>query len=264
MVPPVGRVPRDRGATSTSARGSKSRARDFQGALIRKPLDHERDNLESAGSDDQRVRPRAGRVRVTTSSSRRSLRPVRRRRPHRDPPELARLPPKTSKEAEHGQPPPNPDGRTADGLAHGLALPPEAGRRRGRERPPPEGRPAADRPPRRPPRARSRAGRRSTRRSSSEFVEQIGASDPKRLAAFHETGELDTSYQVAGLPRFRVNAFRQRGEISLRVPRDPERRARLRAARASGRRPAARRPAPRPRPRHRRHRRRARRRRSPR
>src|SRR5829696_6641386 len=36
-----------------------------------------------------------------------------------------------------------------------------------------------------------------------------------RLAAFHDTGELDTAYQVSGLPRFRVNAFRQRGEISF-------------------------------------------------
>ena len=43
----------------------------------------------------------------------------------------------------------------------------------------------------------------------------IGASAPARLAAFHETGELDTSYQEDGLPRFRVNAFRQRGDISF-------------------------------------------------
>jgi len=48
-----------------------------------------------------------------------------------------------------------------------------------------------------------------------EYVDEVGASDPNRLAAFHETGELDTSYQVPGLPRFRVNAFRQRGEISF-------------------------------------------------
>jgi len=43
----------------------------------------------------------------------------------------------------------------------------------------------------------------------------VGASSRSRLAAFEETGELDTAYQAAGLPRFRVNAFRQRGEISL-------------------------------------------------
>jgi twitching motility protein PilT len=52
-----------------------------------------------------------------------------------------------------------------------------------------------------------------------ELVAELGASDSRRLAAFWETGELDTSHEVAGLPRFRVNAFRQRGEIScaLRV-----------------------------------------------
>jgi len=49
----------------------------------------------------------------------------------------------------------------------------------------------------------------------TDYVNDVGATDPKRLAAFHETGELDTAYQVAGLPRFRVNAFRQRGEISF-------------------------------------------------
>ena len=32
---------------------------------------------------------------------------------------------------------------------------------------------------------------------------------------FERTGELDTAYQPHGLPRFRVNAFRQRGETSL-------------------------------------------------
>jgi twitching motility protein PilT len=48
-----------------------------------------------------------------------------------------------------------------------------------------------------------------------QFLQQVGASDPQRLAAFRETGELDTSYQVAGLPRYRVNVFRQRGEVSF-------------------------------------------------
>jgi twitching motility protein PilT len=43
----------------------------------------------------------------------------------------------------------------------------------------------------------------------------VGASDPARFAAFHETGEMDTAYQSPGLPRFRVNVFRQRGEISF-------------------------------------------------
>jgi twitching motility protein PilT len=43
----------------------------------------------------------------------------------------------------------------------------------------------------------------------------VGAAAPSRLAGFHETGELDTAYQQASLPRFRVNAFRQRGDISF-------------------------------------------------
>jgi twitching motility protein PilT len=43
----------------------------------------------------------------------------------------------------------------------------------------------------------------------------VGAPSPNRLAAFHETGELDIAYQSEGLPRFRVNAFRQRGATSL-------------------------------------------------
>ena len=38
---------------------------------------------------------------------------------------------------------------------------------------------------------------------------------PERRAAFEATGELDISYQAPQLPRFRVNAFRQRGNISF-------------------------------------------------
>jgi twitching motility protein PilT len=41
----------------------------------------------------------------------------------------------------------------------------------------------------------------------------VGAAD--RLRGFHETGELDLAYQAEDLPRFRVNAFRQRGAVSL-------------------------------------------------
>jgi twitching motility protein PilT len=48
-----------------------------------------------------------------------------------------------------------------------------------------------------------------------DVVKLVGASSHPRLEAFERTGELDTAYQPAGLPRFRVNAFRQRGEISL-------------------------------------------------
>ena len=38
---------------------------------------------------------------------------------------------------------------------------------------------------------------------------------PEKVTSFYATGDLDLAYQVEGLPRFRVNAFRQRGAISL-------------------------------------------------
>ena len=56
-----------------------------------------------------------------------------------------------------------------------------------------------------------------------EVVNHVGASAPSRLEVFERTGELDTAYQPADLPRFRVNVFRQRGEISLAfrvIPRE--------------------------------------------
>ena len=56
-----------------------------------------------------------------------------------------------------------------------------------------------------------------------EIVNHVGASAPARLEVFERTGELDTAYQPADLPRFRVNVFRQRGEISLAfrvIPRE--------------------------------------------
>jgi twitching motility protein PilT len=55
------------------------------------------------------------------------------------------------------------------------------------------------------------------------IVRQIIGHAPSRLAAFEDTGELDTAYQTKDLPRFRINIFRQRGEISLAcrvIPRD--------------------------------------------
>jgi twitching motility protein PilT len=48
-----------------------------------------------------------------------------------------------------------------------------------------------------------------------EVLNTVGATSPRRVALFHETGELDTAYQLSDLPRFRVNAFRQRGDISF-------------------------------------------------
>jgi twitching motility protein PilT len=38
---------------------------------------------------------------------------------------------------------------------------------------------------------------------------------PAKLSHFHETGELDLAYATQGLPRFRVNGYRQRGSISF-------------------------------------------------
>jgi twitching motility protein PilT len=40
-------------------------------------------------------------------------------------------------------------------------------------------------------------------------------SRPDQVDAFRATGDLDVAYQVAGLPRFRVNAFRQRDQIGF-------------------------------------------------
>ena len=54
-------------------------------------------------------------------------------------------------------------------------------------------------------------------------LEDVARSSPARAAAFEQTGELDTAYQAIGLPRFRVNAFRQRGDISFAfrvIPRE--------------------------------------------
>ena len=48
-----------------------------------------------------------------------------------------------------------------------------------------------------------------------EALNTVGAAAPKRLQAFHETGDMDVAYQDEDLPRFRVNAFRQRGAISF-------------------------------------------------
>src|SRR5215210_4260581 len=39
--------------------------------------------------------------------------------------------------------------------------------------------------------------------------------DPERLAEFDAEHEVDFSYALEGLGRFRVNAFRQRGRVSL-------------------------------------------------
>src|SRR5438132_7973483 len=49
-------------------------------------------------------------------------------------------------------------------------------------------------------------------RSVLELVTEIA---PHKLEGFEETGDLDIAYQSDDLPRFRVNAFRQRGATSF-------------------------------------------------
>jgi twitching motility protein PilT len=46
-------------------------------------------------------------------------------------------------------------------------------------------------------------------------LSQVSAHVPRRREAFDETGDLDLAYSKPGLPRFRVNGFRQRGAISF-------------------------------------------------
>jgi twitching motility protein PilT len=47
------------------------------------------------------------------------------------------------------------------------------------------------------------------------ILDQVTAVAPGRRHAFDETGDLDIAYSEPGLPRFRVNGFRQRGAISF-------------------------------------------------
>jgi len=54
-----------------------------------------------------------------------------------------------------------------------------------------------------------------TDRDSETVLEVVGKRSPERLEAFKTSGDLDIAYQEEDLPRFRVNAFRQRGHISF-------------------------------------------------
>ena len=47
------------------------------------------------------------------------------------------------------------------------------------------------------------------------YLQRVTKVKPERYSQFHETGDLDIAYQSADLPRFRVNGFRQRGNISF-------------------------------------------------
>ena len=46
-------------------------------------------------------------------------------------------------------------------------------------------------------------------------LDQVTVAVPRRRQLFDETGDLDLAYSEPGLPRFRVNGFRQRGAISF-------------------------------------------------
>jgi twitching motility protein PilT len=62
------------------------------------------------------------------------------------------------------------------------------------------------------------------------YLRDLTAAAPGRYERFQETGDLDVAYTSAGLPRFRVNAFRQRGAISFAfrvIPRETPRFAEL-------------------------------------
>jgi twitching motility protein PilT len=52
-------------------------------------------------------------------------------------------------------------------------------------------------------------------RDMDELIELVGRRAPERLETFKQSGDLDVAYQDDDLPRFRVNAFRQRGHISF-------------------------------------------------
>jgi twitching motility protein PilT len=54
-----------------------------------------------------------------------------------------------------------------------------------------------------------------TEEALAGYLETVGRRSPDRLAAFHQNGDMDIAYQDEDLPRFRVNAYRQRGAISF-------------------------------------------------
>jgi twitching motility protein PilT len=49
----------------------------------------------------------------------------------------------------------------------------------------------------------------------ASVLAKVGASAPEKLQHFHAVGDLDIAYQDEDLPRFRVNAYRQRGNTSF-------------------------------------------------
>ncbi|HEX7524841.1 MAG TPA: PilT/PilU family type 4a pilus ATPase, partial [Gaiellaceae bacterium] len=49
----------------------------------------------------------------------------------------------------------------------------------------------------------------------AEILQIVGGRAPEKLQHFEDVGDLDIAYQDEDLPRFRVNAYRQRGAISF-------------------------------------------------
>jgi twitching motility protein PilT len=49
----------------------------------------------------------------------------------------------------------------------------------------------------------------------AEILQIVGGRAPEKLQHFEDAGDLDIAYQDEDLPRFRVNAYRQRGAISF-------------------------------------------------
>jgi twitching motility protein PilT len=49
----------------------------------------------------------------------------------------------------------------------------------------------------------------------ASVLDTIGRRAPEKLQQFHDSGDLDIAYQDGDLPRFRVNAYRQRSAISF-------------------------------------------------
>jgi twitching motility protein PilT len=47
------------------------------------------------------------------------------------------------------------------------------------------------------------------------ILQRVGGRAPEKLQHFEDVGDLDIAYQDEDLPRFRVNAYRQRGDISF-------------------------------------------------
>jgi twitching motility protein PilT len=47
------------------------------------------------------------------------------------------------------------------------------------------------------------------------ILQRVTKVKPERYSQFHESGDLDIAYQSGDLPRFRVNGFRQRGNVSF-------------------------------------------------